>query len=211
MNWIEFWARFMSRRVIVYADFIDPFGYIGLQNLWGPLAAAGAVFDWRGFELNPQTPPGGMLLQTAENSDLRPGMWASVRDYAQRSGLQLAEPRWVPNTRRAQLLVRAAPNLAVKKSLIERIYRAYFSDQKDIGDRQVLQTLAEELKMPIRRDEPALAEALPEAAVLEKNRDAAKRRAFPGMPGFAYRGKTYFGALSEERWNAILKRSSTKG
>src|ERR1700733_6758871 len=138
MKWSELWARFMSRRVVIYADFIDPFGYVGLHNLWEPLKAAGAVFDWNGFELNPQTPPEGMILQTADNSDLRPGMWASVRDYASRSGLKLVEPVRVPNTRRAQLLVRAARDLDVKKSLIERLYQAYFIDQKDIGDAVVL-------------------------------------------------------------------------
>jgi len=40
---------------------------------------------------------------------------------------------------------------------------------------------------------------------LESFRREAFEAGFPGMPGFRFRGKTYFGALSENAWSAILK------
>ena len=42
------------------------------------------------------------------------------------------------------------------------------------------------------------------AEMLEKHRQEALKRQFPGMPGFVYRGKIYFGALSKEAWEKIL-------
>ncbi len=88
------------------------------------------------------------MQHAAFNSDLRPGMWASVQDYAKKSGLKLAEPDRVPSTRLAHLWVNSIQNRDVKKSLIERIYQAYLSDKKDIGQVGVLVGIAEELKLP---------------------------------------------------------------
>src|ERR1017187_7020773 len=101
MKWAEIWGKIGPGRVIVYADFIDPFCYIGFHNLRRAAEASRTPILWRGFELNPATPPEGAVLETAGNCDLRPGMWSSVAAFAKKSGLDLAEPGLVPNTRRA--------------------------------------------------------------------------------------------------------------
>src|SRR5437773_2049429 len=88
----------------IYADFIDPFCYIGFHCLKPLAESRGINIDWQGFELNPGTPPDGLPLETAANSDLRPGMWASVQGLARKAGLDFPEPRRVPNTRGAHAL-----------------------------------------------------------------------------------------------------------
>ncbi len=195
---------FWHPKVLIYADFIDPFCYIGFHNLRRAAEAAGVVIDWRGFELNPDTPPEGYDLQTAPNSDLRPGMWASVRDFAERSGLRFPEPRRAPNTRAAHRLVEMTPKSDVKNPLIERIYQAYFIGQEDIGNMQVLIGLAKEFGVSEENVLRGLEEA-PLGADPERHREEAMKRNFPGMPGFLFKGKTYFGALSENHWKEILK------
>jgi predicted DsbA family dithiol-disulfide isomerase len=202
MKWAEIWGRIAPPKMVVYADFIDPFCYIGFHNARRAAEANGISLEWRGFELNPETPLEGAQLDTAVNSDLRPGMWASVQDYAKKSGLTLAEPDRVPNTRLAHLWVHSIQNRDVKKSLIERIYQAYLSDKNDIGQAAVLSELAGEMGLP---KDPLwrLAEAR-DASALEHFRKQAMMYEFPGMPGFLYRGKTYFGALSEEAWKKII-------
>lgn len=187
--------------MIIYADFIDPFCYIGFHNLRTAAEPLKVVLEWRGFELNPDTPPEGYFLQTAGNSDLRPGMWASVKEYAARAGLSFPEPQRVPNTRLAHGLVRNAKNPLVKNPLIERIYQAYFNENRDIGSPAVLVDLAKEFGM----DENAVAQA----ADLERYREEAKARQFPGMPGFLYRGKPYFGALPQTSWQSIFDPKKT--
>src|SRR5262245_60864484 len=83
----DFLKTLAGRKILVYADFIDPFCFIGWHTLW-PLAEARKIeLDWQGFEFNPGTPPEGPPLTTAGNSDLRPGMWASVQSLARQAGL----------------------------------------------------------------------------------------------------------------------------
>jgi len=205
MKWAGIWHRIWPGKIIIYADFIDPFCYIGFHNLRRAAEAARIPLDWRGFELNPETPAEGSHLLTTANSDLRPGMWASVSDYAKKSGLVLAEPDFVPNTRRAHLWLKSIKNGVVKNSLIERIYQAYLSNKLNIGKVDVLAEIAKETGMPI--DPFLIMETEPEGRPLETYRTEAIQHRFTGMPGFRFRGKTFFGALSEEAWRTIMKES----
>jgi len=206
MKWPPFWGQFGRSRIVIYADFIDPFGYIGFHNVRRAAEACGIDLEWRGFELNPDTPPGGSMLQTAANSDLRPGMWASVADFAKKSGLTLVEPAYVPNSRVAHLWVQEVREAVVKNSLIERIYQAYLSDKKDIGDPTVLTALAAEFGLS---NKPVVKHVLTrDGSRLEQFRQEAIKRQFPGMPGFAYKGEKYFGALSENAWTDIIKKET---
>ncbi len=142
MPLLDFLKTLTGRKILIYADFIDPFCFIGFHTLKSLAEARGIELEWRGFELNPGTPPEGLALETAANSDLRPGMWASVQGLARQAGLDFPEPRRVPNTRRAHALVNLAQKPAVKNPLIERIYQAYFMRQQDIGQIEVLIDLA---------------------------------------------------------------------
>jgi predicted DsbA family dithiol-disulfide isomerase len=202
MKWSEIWGRFARSSLVIYADFIDPFCYIGFHNARLAASARKLDLDWRGFELNPDTPSTGSYLLPTTNSDLRPGMWASVQGFAKKSGLVLVEPTQVPNTRLAHCWVHWVKNRGVKNSLIERIYQAYLSDKKDIGDMKVLVEIARELGLSA---EPLKGVAAgTDSSPLEKHRQEAVAYQFPGMPGFRVRGKTYFGALSQEAWGDIL-------
>ena len=208
MDFERIFGLFSSERVRVYADFIDPFSYIGFHNLRQAAEARNITIEWRGFEFNPATPPEGLLLATNTNSDLRPGMWASVRAYAERSALNLREPQFVPSTQHAQQVLRQLPNGAAKNALIENFFRAYFVEGKDLGQPEVLRAaaamaapqwderIARALASPAKRDE------------LEKDRQAAQERQFAGMPGFLYRGKTHFGALSATAWENIFSHNT---
>jgi len=202
MKWAEIWSRFSPRRIVIYADFIDPFCYIGFHNVRRVTEAEDIPLIWRGFELNPETPVEGALLEQASNSDLRPGMWASVNEFAKKSGLVLTEQIHVSNTWLAQDWVQTIQNRDVKNSLIERIYEAYLSNKMDIGDSRVLTGLANEFGLPAGPIHDLGASR--DQRELEKFRQEALAYQFPGMPAFLYRGKTYFGALSEQAWRDIV-------
>lgn len=203
MSFLHLWKRLTSRKILVYADFIDPFCYIGFHSLQVVADARGIDLDWRGFELNPATPPEGLVLQTAGNSDLRPGMWASVRDLARRAGLDFPEPERVPNTSKTHELVELAKKFDVKNPLIARIYQAYFNEQNDIGQVDVLIRIGAEFKLPEEMIKTALADRRYEKRITAHRREA-ETRAFAGMPGFVYAGENYFGALSQDAWQKRL-------
>jgi predicted DsbA family dithiol-disulfide isomerase len=203
MPFLDFWKPISGRKIIVYADFIDPFCYIALHTLI-PIAETRKIeLDWRGFEMNPETPADGFALETAANSDLRPGMWASVESLAKAAGLSFPEPRRVPNTRGAHALLGLAQKPDVKNPLIERIYQAYFMGQKDVGQKEVLIDLASAFGLSSSQVEAALSDTQL-GTTLEKRRLEASGRRFLGLPGFVYKGQTHFGALSKDAWHKIL-------
>jgi len=196
-------SLFEPRTVRFYGDFIDPFCYIGFHQLRQAAEPLRFSIRWCGFELNPETPEDGFRFETAQNADFRGGMWASVAGYAQQSGIPLSDPGFAPNTRLAHLLVGNGGILRdVKNPLIERVYQAYLSGHKNIGDRAVLIELASGFGVSQTMCESAWNQ--PNTLGLEKNRQDAVKLQFLGMPGFWFRGKTYFGALRSQEWQKIL-------
>jgi predicted DsbA family dithiol-disulfide isomerase len=204
MSILDYFKTLTGRKILIYSDFIDPFCYIGFHTLRPLVEAGGIELDWRGFELNPATPLEGLTLDTAANSDLRPGMWASVQGFARKAGLDFPEPRQVFNTRRAHILVHLAQKPAVKNPLIEAIYQAYFMRQQDISQIELLIDLAKPFEISPDRIRTAFSDDR-FAAPLEDHRQQAQQRKFLGLPGFVYRGQNHFGALSREAWQAIFK------
>jgi predicted DsbA family dithiol-disulfide isomerase len=193
-----------GKQITIYADFIDPFHYLGYHALRPLAEQKGIDMVWQGFELNPDTPLEGFDLETGGNSDLRPGMWASVENLAKTHGLTLSQPCRIPNTRGAHALVDLALQRDVKNPLIDTLYQAYFNRQQDLGKLDVLIELAAGFNIPADRVRTALADAQL-APRLEARRLAAQQRGFLGLPGFVYRGQNHFGALSPEAWKRILE------
>jgi predicted DsbA family dithiol-disulfide isomerase len=205
MDWRRFFARFSSSAALVYADFIDPFSYVGFCNLCRAAEARSVRLEWRGFEFNPDTPDEGYHLIEQRNSDLRAGMWASVENFARRSSVLLNEPQKVYNTRRVQHIVRRLPAGRDKNDLILGIFRAYFENGEDISGREFLErALANFPALPATARRKLLDET-PDVARLEVHRREAQRQEFPGLPGFFWKDHPYFGALSMEAWQSIFK------
>ena len=56
--------------------------------------------QWRGFELHPETPPGGAALSSLFPASRLPGMKAHVASFAASVGVAMGHPDRLPNTRR---------------------------------------------------------------------------------------------------------------
>lgn len=201
MNLLSF---FRGKTVDFYGDFVDPFAYVGFHNLRIAAEEVGARIRWRGFELEPDTPDEGYRFQTAENSHLRAGMWPSVQGFAQQAGLTVRDPGFAPRT---QLAHRLALNLPVKSGqkypLIEAIYQAYLSEQKNIGDPSILIEMAE--KFGVSKHTTMAALNNPQHRVLARHRAEAAAYRFPGMPAYRFRNQTLFGALPSAHWRQVFK------
>jgi predicted DsbA family dithiol-disulfide isomerase len=198
-----FWRRIFWRPVYVFADFIDPFSYIGFHSLRLAAGHHQVPVAWRGFEYNPDTPAEGYDLETGANSDLRPGMWASVERFAAQAGLQFPEPQRICKTQLAQLTLQFIPDQPQKILLISSMYQAYFDRCLDLGRPEVLKTIVRDAGLDPATVDRAFAEK--DASRLESCREEAKRLGFLGLPGFLYRGKTYFGALPQSSWDTIFQ------
>lgn|GEM_PF-1989433 len=195
---------FSSQTIDFYGDFVDPFGYIGFHNLRLAADECGITIRWKGFELDPETPEGGYDLQTADNSYLRAGMAASLQNFALKAGILLQDPTFAPKTRFAHALVLfwKGPS-TVKNPLIERIYQAYLSERKNIGEASILVDIARSFG-PSEKECKAMLNRDP-SRVIQKHRKEATDQRFAGMPAYRFRNQTYFGARNSDQWRQVFK------
>ncbi len=155
----------MSVTIQVFSDYVCPYCFLAEGPLEDAVTAAGTDLDvkWRPFELRPSpTPtldPEGDYLQTS---------WArSVFPMAKSMGVPIVLPKVSPQpyTRLAfegHLFAEAAGKSA---EYTHRMFTAFFQDELDIGDAEVLTELAVELGL----DGEAFKEALDSGSLTEEH------------------------------------------
>lgn len=137
----------MSLSVDVISDVICPWCFIGKRRLEKAIAAiAGTVrVRWLPFQLNPTMPKEG--ISRREYRTKKFGSWersqeldARVIAVGQDEGIDFAFDRIerTPNTLNAHRLIWLAERDGVQDTVVEALFRAYFTEGRDIGNRQVL-------------------------------------------------------------------------
>lgn len=156
-------------QVLIYADFVCPWCYIGkrrldrAETLWraqAPEARDPLEHGWRPFQLNPTMPLEGMERDAYLNWKLGgPERVAFIHDRLAKEGaaegLRFAFERIgrMPNTLAAHRLVdwaqsRPGAALGTADAIAEALFAAYFSEGRDIGDLGVLSDIAAAQGLP---------------------------------------------------------------
>lgn len=135
-------------RLDVYSDPICPWCMIGKAWLDRALEARPQltpVVQWHPFQLNPAMPPEGMdrraYLEARFGSKAGAvAAYTPVMEQAERAGvgLDLAAIERVPNTLDAHRLIHWAGLEGCQAAVVAALFRAYFRDGRDIGDRETL-------------------------------------------------------------------------
>jgi predicted DsbA family dithiol-disulfide isomerase len=143
-------------RLEVFLDVVCPWCWIGHARLARALGGmedrARVEVRFRPFRLDPSAPPrGGPRLRPYLEAkyggrQVVDGMIGRVREAAAAEGLDY-RPELDPvrvNTLDAHRLVWLARQAGAEARVLERVYRAYFTEGLDLGDRAVLASLAGE-------------------------------------------------------------------
>lgn len=173
----------------LYSDFICPFCYIAEHSTVERLVREYDVtLDWRGFELHPDTPVGGMPLQ-----DLFPGrdvgaMHRHVQQYGRTFGVDLPPPpRHLPNSRKALAVAEYARREGKLDGFRRAMMHAYWKDGKDLEDQAVIKAAAKTAGL----DAEAAGKAVTDSRylkVVDAMRAEAGRAGVTGIPTFAFPG-----------------------
>src|SRR5262245_24631606 len=137
----------MALLVDVLSDVICPWCYIGKRRLENAVAALDGPVGvrWLPFQLNPAMPKEG--VRRREYRTKKFGSWersleldARVVAVGQSEGIQFAFDRIerTPNTLDAHRLVGLADKEDVQDAVVEALFRAYFTEGRDISNRQSL-------------------------------------------------------------------------
>ena len=145
----------MTTRITVdiVSDAVCPWCFIGKRRFEQALAQAPqdveVLVAWRPYQLNPEMPPEGMdrktYLSTKFGGDARADqIYQRVREAGQTVGIDFnftGIPR-TPNTIDAHRLIGVAGRAGRQDAVVEGLFRAYFLDGRDIGNRDVLAAVA---------------------------------------------------------------------
>lgn len=138
----------------VFSDFICPWCYIAHGRLSAARRAlAGEVAVnvlWRTYELNPGMPEAGH--DRGEYRSAKFGSWKRSQEL-DAGTIEAGAPDGIafrydliartPNTLAAHRLVWSARDGGRQEEVVERLYRAYFTEGRDIGDPAVLADIAQ--------------------------------------------------------------------
>jgi len=143
-------------QVEIWSDIVCPWCYLGKRNFEQALGQFGHQADvdvvYRSFELDPSA-PAGVTTPTIELLASKYGMTPQQAEDAQRQMEQRAAHAGLTfrmdglrsgNTRDAHRLVQLARANGRQAELVERLHRAYFTEQDSVFDHEALARLAAE-------------------------------------------------------------------
>jgi predicted DsbA family dithiol-disulfide isomerase len=187
-------------RVDIWSDIVCPWCYVGKRRFESALAAfedgAGVEILHHSFQLNPSAPRDrtssrremlmnkyGLTPAQMEATDAR------MTQVAAEEGLDYhLEDTVTGNTRDAHQLVHLAREHGRQDEMVERLYRAYFTERRSVFEPDSLVELARDVGMDADLARGALREGRYEAAV-EEDIDIARRIGVTGVPFFVINGK----------------------
>jgi predicted DsbA family dithiol-disulfide isomerase len=185
-------------QIDIVSDTVCPWCFIGKRRIARAMALRPHVkFDvfWRPYRLDPTVPREGVdrrayLKAKFGDSPRSSAMGEAIRSEGAGEGIAFAFDKIAktPNTLDAHRLVRWSASAGVQDDMVERLFRAYFIDGRDVGDPAVLSAIASEAGM----DGDLVARLLAGDADLEAvEREAglANEMGISGVPTFIFDSK----------------------
>ena len=198
----------------IISDPICPWCYIGKTNLDAALAQVPDhpfTIEWHPFQLNPDMPAGGMDRRTyleakfgGQEGAVR--AYAPVAEHAEKAGapIHFEAMTRTPNTIDAHRLIHWAGIEQRQSLVVDLLFKAYFVEGRDIGDREVLADIADTAEM----DAALVTRLLESDADVDdiRARDAHSRQmGVTSVPTFIVAGQHAVpGAQPPETWAKVI-------
>jgi len=204
----------------VISDVICPWCYIGKRRLEKAISAVNGQHDvqvhWHPFQLNPTMPKEGISRKEYRIGKF--GSWersleldAKVIAVGESEGILFAfdKTERTPNTVDAHRLIWLADQHGCQDAIVEGLFRAYFSEGRDIGDQQTLIDVAAEVGL----DRQFAEEMLNSEAgldVIAQAGERSQRHQVDGVPFFIINNAiTLSGAQAPETFLDAFKQANT--
>jgi predicted DsbA family dithiol-disulfide isomerase len=185
-------------QIDIVSDTVCPWCFIGKRRIERAMAMRPEVnFEvfWRPYRLDPNVPREGVdrrayLKAKLGDSPRSSAMGDAIRSEGTSEGIQFAFDKIAktPNTLDSHRLVRWAGGAGVQDEVVERLFKAYFIDGRDIGDPAVLAAVAEESGMDANLVTKLLAGDA-DLAPVEREAGMANEMGISGVPTFIFDSK----------------------
>ncbi len=209
----------MNLTVDVISDVICPWCYIGKRRLEKAIAALDGQHEiqvqWHPFQLNPTMPKEG--ISRKEYRTRKFGSWersleldAKVIAVGESEGIHFDfdKSEKTPNTVDAHRLIWLAGQKDCQDSVVEALFRAYFTEGQDIGNRQTLKDVTAEAGLD-RKAVEAMLDSDHGLDVITKGTDMSQRHQVDGVPFFIINNAiTLAGAQAPETFLDAFKQAN---
>lgn len=191
----------MKIKVDIFSDAICPWCYVGKKRLEKAVTALSPdhAFEirWHPFQLNPQTPAEGVdraeyLARKFGGGERLREMDAKMKEVGRGEGIEFHQEKILktPNTLNVHRLIWWAGRAGKQDALVENLFRAYFTEGRDIGEPAVLARVAGESGFNAGEAAAFLEGEEGRTEVLKEEEDI-KRAGVRGVPFFILNGRAF--------------------
>lgn len=209
-----------SIRVDIVSDVVCPWCIVGLRQLQRAVDTAGIEIDvhWHPFELNPQMPDTGQDLQEhmgeKYGSTKEQSVEARQKLVAIGSELgftfQYSEHSRIVNTFKAHQLLHWANLQGKKHALKVALFSAYFTEQKDVSNSDVLLAVVDSIGLDKDEASAVLTDGRHKKDV-RNEQQLWTSRGISGVPAMVFNEQYLVtGAQGTENYTEILNRIATE-
>ena len=187
---IEATARIRSSiRLRIVSDYICPWCYIGLTRVEKLREEFDVDLEVGAFELRPGIPPEGLPREEVSRGRVYPpGYLENLRATAAEAGIEMKRPALVPNTHKAHQATEFAKEHGLLWEVHRALFHAYFEEERNIGDINVLCDVAAGIGLDAAELRVALAEGR-YAVEVEEQLAWARDVGVTGVPTVIFAGK----------------------
>lgn len=149
-------------KITVFSDYICPFCYVGDARLNHLRDSFDLKVNWCFLEIHPETSPEGEPVSSLKYpAETWRRMMTVLDQLAAEENLSFPEHSFTTNSRSALQLAEAAKfiDAGVFYRLHKRLFEAYFSEGRNIGDREILRHLGVEAGLSEQQVEAAWQDA----------------------------------------------------
>ena len=179
----------------VVSDVVCPWCYVGKKRLERALAQETGEpikVHWRPYQLDPSIPEGGLerrayMINKFGDTGRIEAAHERLKALGAEEGIAFAFDKIAraPNTLDAHRLIRWAFLTGAQDKIVERLFKLYFEEGRDIGDRALLVETAGECGMDAQVVEKLFAEGADEEEVRAEIAEA-QRLGVTGVPFFIF-------------------------
>ena len=211
-------------KIEVWSDVMCPFCYIGKRNYEGALKqfddSNNIEIIWKSFQLDPSIPektnPNESVYEYLAKRkrmsiEQAKSLHTSVEETAKKAGLEFNfEKAKIVNSLKAHRVIQFSKTKGLGNEMEEVLFKAYFTDGKDIANQETLISLGESIGLK----QSDIIEALQNdeyAILVQKDIQEAQQLRVTGVPFFVFDRKyAISGAQPTEVFLQTLKQSFTE-
>jgi predicted DsbA family dithiol-disulfide isomerase len=201
-------------KITVFSDYICPFCYIGIETLRKVQPEVPPfTLEWKGFQIHPEYPAAGIPIEQriAQYGQGRyAAIWRNILALAEGIGLEMNPPPVLTNSLMALEATEYARDQGKEKAFSNAVYQAYFQRGQNIGDIDVILSLAEQAGLNAAEVQDHLKGGTYSARI-EASHQEARAFGVSGVPTFIVGPAQIVGAQSPEVFVSMLKRVAERG